>query len=414
MISVNASSCAVDNPKLGTLVRIQSGVGFPHAYQGKRDGTVPFYKVGSLAKVGCDGTIQDDRHSVEPGVVEKLGAKIIPAGSTLLAKIGAALLLGRFVPTSKDCCIDNNMLALIPGPQIHDRFLAYACSLIDVATLERSGPVPTLDVEGLRQFRIPLPGLDTQRAIADYLDRETAEIDAMTADLDQMEALLTERRGSIVRAHLLPEGQEYTRVKLKAAVSLGKTVQSKQKNAKEVQRNYVRAAHIQPHGCLALDEQPMWFTTSELEQLSLRANDVLVVEGGAGYGRSVVLKEDLPEWGFQNHVIRVRPNPGVVGEFIHYTFLAHYDARLIDLLADGATIPALSSDKARELPILSVDEPCQRKIVDIVERETSEIDAMLADITELRDRLAERRGALIAAAVTGQIDIPAAEETIHD
>lgn len=260
---------------------------------------------------------------------------------------------------------------------------------------------------------IVLPPIEKQRAIADYLDRETAEIDAMTADLDQMEALLTERRGSIVRAHLLPEGQEYTRVKLKAAVSLGKTVQSKQKNAKEVQRNYVRAAHIQPHGRLALDEQPMWFTTSELEQLSLRANDVLVVEGGAGYGRSVVLKEDLPEWGFQNHVIRVRPNPGVVGEFIHYTFLAHYDAGLIDLLADGATIPALSSDKARELPILSVDEHCQRKIVDIVERETSEIDAMLADITELRDLLAERRAALIAAAVTGQIDIPTAEEPTH-
>lgn len=233
------------------------------------------------------------------------------------------------------------------------------------------------------------------------------------ADLEKMETLLTERRGSIVRTHLLPEGKEYTRVKLKAAVSLGKTVQSKQKNAEEVQRNYVRAAHIQPHGRLALDEQPMWFTTSELEQLSLRANDVLVVEGGAGYGRSVVLKEDLPEWGFQNHVIRVRPNPGVVGEFIHYTFLAHYNAGLIDLLADGATIPALSSDKARELPILSVDEHCQRKIVDIVERETAEIDAMLADITELRDLLAERRAAVIAAAVTGQIDIPTAEETTH-
>ena len=269
------------------------------------------------------------------------------------------------------------------------------------------------DVRSLLSMEVAIDDLGAQRAIADYLDRETAEIDAMTADLDKMEALLTERRGSIVRTHLLPEGKEYTRVKLKAAVSLGKTVQSKQKNAEEVQRNYVRAAHIQPHGRLALDEQPMWFTTSELEQLSLRANDVLVVEGGAGYGRSVVLKEDLPEWGFQNHVIRVRPNPGVVGEFIHYTFLAHYNAGLIDLLADGATIPALSSDKARELPILSVDEHYQRKIVGMVERETAEIDAMLVDITELRDLLAERRAALIAAAVTGQINIPAAKEPTH-
>ncbi len=52
--------------------------------------------------------------------------------------------------------------------------------------------------------------------------------------------------------------------------------------------------------------------------------------------------------------------------------------------------------------------------MDTVARETAEIDTMLADITELRDLLAERRAAVIAAAVTGQIDIPAAEETTHD
>lgn len=325
--------------------------------------------------------------------------------------LGVSDLLGYISPAYKVYRID---------PSVHSRFAHYllrsrpyvsAFAALGTGVRPNSQMVDTVELNSLPVPSIPFA---TQRAIADYLDRETAEIDAMTADLDKMEALLTERRGLIVRAHLLPEGQEYTRVKLKANVSLGKTVQSKQKNAEEVQRNYVRAAHIQPHGRLVLDEQPMWFTTSDLEQLSLRANDVLVVEGGAGYGRSVVLKEDLPEWGFQNHVIRVRPNPGVVGEFIHYTFLAHYNAGLIDLLADGATIPALSSDKARELPILSADEHSQRKIVDIVERETAEIDTMLADITQLRDLLAERRAAVIAAAVTGQIDTPAAEETIHD
>ena len=311
--------------------------------------------------------------------------------------------------------LNQRMCLLRSSDEQTTRFISYAVphQLKMVNELSYATTVKHLSSQQVLDLWLPDISRRQQHAIADYLDRETAEIDAMTADLDKMEALLTERRGSIVRTHLLPEGKEYTRVKLKAAVSLGKTVQSKQKNAEEAQRNYVRAAHIQPHGRLALDEQPMWFTTSELEQLSLRANDVLVVEGGAGYGRSVVLKEDLPEWGFQNHVIRVRPNPGVVGEFIHYTFLAHYNAGLIDLLADGATIPALSSDKARELPILSVDEHCQRKIVGMVERETAEIDSMLADITELRDLLAERRAALIAAAVTGQINIPAAKEPTH-
>ena len=76
-------------------------------------------------------------------------------------------------------------------------------------------------------------------------------------------------------------------------------------------------------------------------------------------------------------------------------------------MADGATIPGLSSDKARELPILNVSYTEQRRIADEIDRETAEIDSMLEDITKLRDLLAERRAAVISAAVTGQIDIPA-------
>lgn len=65
----------------------------------------------------------------------------------------------------------------------------------------------------------------------------------------------------------------------------------------------------------------------------------------------------------------------------------------------------------QKIDMPSIDE--QRRVVDEIDRETAEIDAMLADITELRDLLAERRAAVIAAAVTGQIDIPVAEETTH-
>ena len=44
------------------------------------------------------------------------------------------------------------------------------------------------------------------------------------------------------------------------------------------------------------------------------------------------------------------------------------------------------------LPIPPLEE--QRRIVEEIDRETAEIDDMLADITELRDLLAERRAAL--------------------
>src|SRR5699024_12055020 len=44
------------------------------------------------------------------------------------------------------------------------------------------------------RLSLPLPPLETQRRIPDYLDRETAEIDAAVADLDKYEELLEQRR----------------------------------------------------------------------------------------------------------------------------------------------------------------------------------------------------------------------------
>ena len=146
-------------PRLGLLSTTQPGSGFPPRMQGQTSKELPFYKVGSLSIVGEDGAINDTRNTISVEQAHELKAAIIPSGSILLAKIGAALLLGRFVQTKFDCCIDNNMLALIPQEGVNPKYLYFATCLIDVTSLENPGPVPTLDINGLAQVRIPLPPL---------------------------------------------------------------------------------------------------------------------------------------------------------------------------------------------------------------------------------------------------------------
>ncbi|MBC6405681.1 MAG: hypothetical protein GDA41_08170, partial [Rhodospirillales bacterium] len=46
----------------------------------------------------------------------------------------------------------------------------------------------------------PLPDLATQKAIADFLDRETARIDRITGKTQQSIALLREFRASLITA----------------------------------------------------------------------------------------------------------------------------------------------------------------------------------------------------------------------
>lgn len=266
--------------------------------------------------------------------------------------------------------------------------------------------MPRIEWMSLRQYGVNWYDERTQHEIADYLDCEIGEIDAMLAKLEALDESLNLRRASVVEWETIARSRGVTRLKFCADISLGKTFQGVRKSDHETLVNYVRAASIQPHG-LELDDQRMWMTREEQRKYDLKKGDVLVVEGGAGFGRSVHLAQDMPGWGFQNHVIRARPDQHHDGRFLNYCVKGHYSSGLIGLLADGATIPGLSSDKAKNLPIPDMSLEEQERIADHLDEVTGKIDAMLATIDELKALLVERRAALITDVVTGRKQVPA-------
>ena len=184
---------------LGSLGLFVSGSGFPHRYQGVEGEEFPFYKVGSLSTADEDGIIQDSRHSVSREVAEELGAKIIPTGSVLMAKIGEAMRLCRFVVTATDCCIDNNMMAIIPRQDsITSDYLRLALELVTVDVLVNPGPVPSLNVQGLRMFSIPLPSVGVQERMTTEWNKETDRLDSLIAESTRLRDLLLKRRSVLI------------------------------------------------------------------------------------------------------------------------------------------------------------------------------------------------------------------------
>ncbi|WP_051619402.1 restriction endonuclease subunit S domain-containing protein [Corynebacterium pseudodiphtheriticum] len=259
------------------------------------------------------------------------------------------------------------------------------------------------DRPALAGLKIAYPSQATQRRIADYLDRETAEIDAAVADLDKYVELLEKRRTlRLIEETRIRSSARMTTIGRHAQVSLGKTLQPEQKSHDEQLVNYVRAGNIQPNGVFDGEAKQMWMTPDEQSAYSLLPGDVLVVEGGAGFGRSLTLNLGLQGWGFQNHVIRIRPQSGWIGKFIDYSIRAHKTDGLIALLAVGATIPGFSADKARNLPIAFLTEREQSLVVQTLDKDMDELDSLIADSTRLRDLLLKRRSVLITEVVTGR------------
>ncbi|WP_405111632.1 restriction endonuclease subunit S [Micromonospora sp. NBC_01405] len=166
----------------------------------------------------------------------------------------------------------------------------------------------------------------------------------------------------------------------------------------DVRAPYMRAANVQPDGVLALDDvNEMWFGDAELKQLSIRAGDVVVVEGGqGGFGRAAYVDEDLPGWGFQNSINRLRPIGEFDGRFIAFYLIALRFSGFIRAYSNVVSMPHLTAEKLASIPIPLPPVETQRAISDCLDRETARIDTLVEEQGRLIEMLRERRAALIA------------------
>jgi type I restriction enzyme S subunit len=83
---------------------------------------------------------------------------------------------------------------------------------------------------------------------------------------------------------------------------------------------------------------------------------------------------------------------------------AHFETRA----KQSTNLASISSTNLLELPIAIPPDDEQRAIVEHIARETAKLDAVRAATERTIGLLKERRSALIAAAVTGQLDVGAA------
>lgn len=88
------------------------------------------------------------------------------------------------------------------GAEVLPRYLAYALESRPLKALKaiRSTGFTVVHISAgkLKTLPIPLPPLADQRAIADFLDRETAQIDTLIAEQQRLIDLLRERRTAVL------------------------------------------------------------------------------------------------------------------------------------------------------------------------------------------------------------------------
>jgi type I restriction enzyme S subunit len=285
-----------------------------------------------------------------------------------------------------------------------------------------------LRTDAITNLEIPMPQVERQRRIADFLDAETSRIDALIAAKRQMIERLVEARVDVTRAGVVGEltSQE---PRVTSRLAWAETLPETWKEAKLTLLAMLGSGHTpsRSHPEWWVDCTIPWITTGEVAQmrsdhieyiLETRekisalgmanssavlhpAGTVVLCRTAASAGYSAIMatdmavSQDIVTWTCGE---RLRPR---------YLLLCLRAMRrdLLDRLATGSThktiyMPDIESIR---IPVPPLSE--QDAIVDEVWRRLSAIDELADNLTGQVELLRERRQALITTAVSGELGV---------
>ena len=205
----------------------------------------------------------------------------------------------------------------------------------------------------------------------------------------------------------IPAHWAVTRLKFVAEVQGGLTLGKNYGAVALVEYPYLRVANVQDGYLDLSDVATVMVPETEAESCLLKAGDVLMNEGGDAdkLGRGCIWAGEIAPCLHQNHVFAVRPRL-VCSEWLNAWTSTEIAKAFFESHAKQSTnLASISATNIKELPIPIPPADEQIAIVAHIAAETAKLDTLRAATERTIALLKERRAALIAATVTGKMNV---------
>ncbi|QDF95048.1 hypothetical protein CJ010_00025 [Azoarcus sp. DD4] len=289
-----------------------------------------------------------------------------------------------------------------------------------------SAAQPGLSVELISNIGVPYPPLAEQTAIAAFLDRETAKIDALITEQEKLIALLAEKRHATI-SHAVTRGLNPDAPMKDSGVAwLGEVpAHWEAKQLKHVAQpgtaityGIVQAGPHYEGGIpyiktsdMAGDRLPLdgyALTSPEIDasysRSKVSAGDI-VIAIRATVGKCLPVPAELEGANLTQGTAKVSPSSEMETAFLLASLRSNATQTYFDSMAKGATFKEITLDALRRTPVFVPPKEEQLEIAVFIDVEVSKLDALELQAERAVQLFKERRSALIAAAVTGQIDV---------
>jgi type I restriction enzyme S subunit len=290
---------------------------------------------------------------------------------------------------------------------------------------------PAINSSELADIRICTHELEVQRDIASYLDRETAQIDALISEKERMLILLEQKRVGLisrtVTSGLNPNAQtkpcgapwfdrvpsHWSVMRLKwiiESVSSGVSVNATDQPAENNELGILKTSSVLGGKFFPEENKAVWAT--ELNRLAcpVTANSVIMsrMNTPSLVAESGLVTHDYPNLFLPDRLWKLKFIESVVHAPYVAMILSSKEARHALSSRATGTSPSMKNLAIEEMSDLAVPIPPlaeQKAIVTYIQAYQSRTAALESALRESISLLKDRRSALISAAVTGQLTL---------
>ncbi len=355
--------------------------------------------------------------------------RVLRRGNLVLEKSGGGdkQLVGCVVLYDADTAVVcSNFVArielersMVPSYWRYAHAAAYAVRL-NYGSIKQTSGIQNLDQDAYFDERSAFPPPDEQAAIAAFLDRETAKIDALVAEQQNLIALLKEKRQALI-SHAVTKGLDPdVPMQDSGSVLLGKTPAHWEIGPL---KRFAEVIDCKHHTVEFLDEGLPIVSIRELHDDRIDLGDAkrtsqaewdflregrvpqagdLIFCRNASVG-AVGYVEAGQEFCMGQDVCLIRPE--TTNRFTHFQLSSSIVREQIEAFLVGATIRRANVAEIRGLVMTWPPAEEQARISDYLIDETGQFDELMQEAETTIALLQERRTALISAAVTGKIDV---------
>jgi type I restriction enzyme S subunit len=356
---------------------------------------------------------------------EEFNRRRLKAGDLIIEKSGGGDYqpVGRVVLYDSDePAVPTNFAArLRPGRDIEPRFMCYVMASLysdgrTRSVIKQTTGIQNLDLDALLDEPVPIPAFQRQRAIASFLDAETARIDALIAKRRRQADLIHDRvnvRISLVYEDATEKWGAVKLARLLRSMEQGWSPQCEDRPADPDEFGVLKSSCVNG-GLFSADQHKTLPSDQKVRtQYLVKPGDFLVSRASGSLdliGSAAVVSQNTPrnlllcDKLYRLHFLDYDP------QFAAAMFRARPIREAIRIGTSGAEGMAnnVPSGTIRALTMPAAPISRQLRIVEDLTEAESQASAAANAINTSISLLRERRQALIMSAVSGELDVPGA------